>query len=300
MSKARKKKKIVRPQYISKEQRAKQAPKKPMAKEKKLAIIFCSAALVIAIILFAVFYDDGSLPVQDGNVVMEDNWVVANKGTNSEPKYYKVGEVAPMDGFVPDNADDSGTSLIMHTYVPEDEAGSRVSNYYVTGLGSKPDESVQSAHENFALFYADMEIGDVQVSDTHGHEFHYFITKMLPAAEAEAEAADEPAAEADADAGDAQDTPADDEPADDPAVEDDTADTGESEEDAPAEEPETPAEETVTTQLTQQLIAYIPAKRDTSILFSVTVPYSEENPALTEEELLAIADEIVHSITVDE
>lgn len=63
-----KKKKIVKPHYIPKDQRKKN---KPMAKETKILILGICAAVIVAAVLFAIFYDDGSLPVRDGVVVTE-------------------------------------------------------------------------------------------------------------------------------------------------------------------------------------------------------------------------------------
>lgn len=291
-----KKKKIVRPQYISKEQRARQAPKKPMAKWLKLSIIYCSIALVIAIILFAIFYDDGSLPMQDGNVVMEDNWIVVNKGTSSDQKYYKVGEIAgAIDGFAPDEggADTSNSSLILYNFHPEDES-SRITRYSISGTNAKAESVSQTGHDNFVMYYPDMEIGDVQKVDLHGHAFYYFASKMLPTTPEEevAEALEEgeDVAAGDEDAGDAPEPEATDAP--------DAAD-----EDVPAggeDTPEAQPEETEAEQLTQQMYIYVPAIRDTSVLITVTINYGEDQPEMTDEELQAIADSILHTIVLDE
>lgn len=261
MSNSKRKKKIVKPKYTTKAVRVKQTPKKPIPKELKYGLAFCGAALVIAIVLVIALYNDGSLAMNDeGMPIMEaNNWLIANKGSSSEPKYYKIGEINPIEGFAVDETelDDISTNMRIYIFNPDDP-DSQISQYYVTATDRQANANAETANSNYRI-YSSLQIGDVQTATMDGQEVHYFTAVLLPSSEQ--------AEETDADS---------------------TTDT-----DAAAEETQTEAPQ-------QQLLAYIPAKRDTTILVSVTLPLSEEVSALTDEALLDILQDIMDQIVVDE
>lgn len=198
---AKKKKRIVRPQYVTKEQRAKLAPKKPIPRELKFGIIFCACALVVAVILFFALYDDGSLPVADGMPVREaDNWIVANTGSTSSPKYFKTGEINGLAGYT---LDEEGvlqsTGRTFFDYDAEDPSAA-LTSYYVTGINNEPSVTSESAHSNYVMMFAEtMEISDLVHTQIDGRDAYYFTTLTIPevpdetAEETEAEGTEETA-----------------------------------------------------------------------------------------------------------
>lgn len=241
---SKKKKKIVRPQYTSKEERAKQKPRKPIAKELKWGILFCACALVLAVILFVALYDDGSLPMRDGAPVMEgNNWLVANTGTSSSPKYYKIGEAQAVPGYTLDPEAESYSDLVLYTYRPDDP-DSRIDNYYITGINQTPAVNAQSANTNYKSWMSTATIGDVEHATIDGLAVEYFMTSM---------------------------------PATNEAGE--VVDTGETQ---------------------QQLIAYIPTIRNTSVLCAIAVNATPELPELPEADFVALLEEITRSIVYEE
>lgn len=180
----KKRKKIVRPQYTTKEVRIKQAPKKPVPKELKWGLIFVAVALVVAIILFFALYDDGSLPVKDGVAVMEDNWIVANTGTTSSPKYYKIGEVAPIEGFALTDEDFGTDTLKVFTYRPEDSE-SRIDYYTVAGIKGVPADNVQTINDTYASWMTELEVGPVEHVTIGDMDVDYFTSATPPVTEEE-------------------------------------------------------------------------------------------------------------------
>ena len=171
---ARKRKRYVRPQYVAKSERAKSQPKKPVPKELKYGLIFCACALVLAIILFFALYNDGSLPIRDGKAVVEaDNWLVANTGTGTSPKYYKVGASDPIDGFTANPEVAEQMSVDMQYYEPDDE-NSQIMSYYVRGINRSPIVNAEAANSNYAMLNTEMVTSPLNVTTIDGREVQYF------------------------------------------------------------------------------------------------------------------------------
>lgn len=233
---SKKKKKIVRPHYTSKELRIKQAPKKPVPKELKFGIIFCVCALILAVVLFFVLYDDGSLAMQDDKPVLgAENWLVADVGTSSSHKYYHIGEVEPLPGYTLDEESLDQNNLRVYTYRPDDP-DSQINHYYVTGINRVPEVNAEAANANYKL-YGGMDISDVQKMTMQSHEVDFFTTAT-------------------------------------PVVED--------------------------TDTYQQMIFYMPAIRNTTVLISISVDTSPDKPPMDTETLLALVDDIMETITLVE
>lgn len=277
-----KKKKIVKPHYIPKDQRKKN---KPMAKETKILILGICAAVIVAAVLFAIFYDDGSLPVRDGVVVTEgDNWIVGNLGTSSSPKYYKFGELTPLEGFTedPDMSVKSDDNVKDYWFAADDES-QEISAYYVCAVAQEPEQIAQTVHDRYIAFYGEGgSVGDVQSITLNGLEGAYFTSLFSQAVveETEPEATD---ATAD---GAQQET--------EPEATDTPADGAQEETSAETEE----TEETVYEQ-TQSVVCYLPAIRGNSVLISLQVDISETKPALTEEQSAAWLQKIADTLVLE-
>lgn len=175
----KKKKKLVRPAYAPKKKES-----KPLTKEQKLGILIGVGVLVLAIVLFALLYDDGSLKVKNGEIVgAQENWIVADLSqSSSRHKYYKLGEVEPLEGFTEDTESTLQTSSNLTTVFaakPNDE-NAAISSYYVTGVARKADEMIAEVHERFPQW--GYECGDITtLTLDDGTEMPYFISSYTPA-----------------------------------------------------------------------------------------------------------------------
>ena len=230
----KKKRESIRQKYTTKEVRIKQAPKKPVPKGLKYGILFCAIALVVAVILFFALYNDGSLPMENGKPVMQgDNWLLANVGSSNSPKYYKVGEVAPVEGYVRDTETELEDWIYM--YKAED-AENRIGSYYVTGVNRVPDVNAGALYDSYTSFVGEWSVTPVQTATIGGDEVDYFTTATPPAAD---------------------------------------------------------------TATQQQFIAYLPGIRNTSVMTVITANVTVEEPALSEEELMAFYEQVKDSITLE-
>ena len=73
--------------------------KKPfLTKKEIIALVAIVAAIVLAIVLFNLLYDDGSLEVVDGVVQTEnlESSLIATDVVGDETKYFKVAEIGEM------------------------------------------------------------------------------------------------------------------------------------------------------------------------------------------------------------
>ena len=300
-----KKKKIKKPVYVPKEERRK---KNPMPKKTKIIIASVCGALALALVLFVLLFDDGSLPVKNGIVQVEgDNWLVTNLSKQNRYRYYKQAEISTPEGF----ALESGSSLksdkneTAFWFNSEDEA-SPIKSFYVSGNAESAPELVESVQPQFLAFYGPESVGETQIGPVGGIIGQYFTTYYedeVPVEEEAEEAAqitetkpEETPAEPEAE------PPADDEPAEAEPVADDTDEPAEEEEAPPAheaeEEEETPAEPQTRIERSMQLVAYFPAQRNSSIVFVMTVRIEEGAERPTIEEMLELAAPLASCIDV--
>lgn len=122
--------------------------KRPFLTKKEILILVAIVAVIaLAIILFKVFYDDGSLEVDaDGSVVTENfdtSLILRDGGTTENPRYFKVAEVGEIEGFArtrEENIIDANRGSFLYT--PEDQT-SPVSIAISAGTGT-PLELLQS------------------------------------------------------------------------------------------------------------------------------------------------------------
>lgn len=243
---SKKRKKYVRPHYVTREERRKQAPKKPIPRELKWGIGFSVFALILAVVIFFALYNDGSLPMENGVAITEgDNWIIANVGSADSPKYYKTGEISPLSGF---HLNEDASDLSGFTYAPDD-AQSQVISYYVAGINRTPEVNAPTAQANLSV-YSGMSIGEVKHTVIDGLAIEYFIAESMP-------------------------TQA-------------TASDG-------------TQEEAIAVEREEQIIAYIPAIRNTSVLVSVSLRLDDDtNLPLDEAEETALLESIIATITLEE
>ena len=128
--------------------------KKPfLTKKEIIALVAIVAAIALAILLFNLLYDDGSLDVVDGAVQTEnfDNSVIVQDHIGDETKYFKVAEVGELEGYTREREENSAdANLATFVYTPEDET-SPIDYIRISSGSYPPDELIARSVYNYAM-----------------------------------------------------------------------------------------------------------------------------------------------------
>ena len=283
--------------------------KKPFLTRKEIiALVAIVAVIALAILLFNLLYDDGSLDVVDGVVQTEnfDNSVIAQDHIGDETKYFKVAEVGELEGYTREREENSANAnLATFVYTPEDET-SPIDYIRISSGSYPPAELIERSVYNYTINGIPVEAqGSLELD---GRDVNYMISSAEYIA-AEDTAADETATDATATDTTATDTTATDATATDATAADEIAadDTAAGAETA---EEETEAElERYDCQ--QALSAYVGSRlnENYSIAIHIYVNGTTETPVdaeglaayteglyLTEDELLGYLEEVMQAI----
>ena len=288
--------------------------KKPFLTRKEIiALVAIVAAIALAILLFNLLYDDGSLDVVDGVVQTEnfDNSVIAQDHIGDETKYFKVAEVGELEGYTREREENSANAnLATFVYTPEDET-SPIDYIRISSGSYPPAELIERSVYNYTINGIPVEAqGSLELD---GRDVNYMISSAEYIA-AEDTAADETATDATATDTTATDTPATDAPAADDTAADETA-TDATAADDTAAGAETAEEETEAEleryDCQQALSAYVGSRlnENYSIAIHIYVNGTTETPVdaeglaayteglyLTEDELLGYLEEVMQAI----
>ena len=171
--------------------------KKPYLTKKEICItVSIVAVIVIGLILFNLLYDDGSLKVVNGVVQAKGDSLIVNGGTARSPRYFKVGQVAGIDGF--DMTSEPVTS------------DGNVLKYIYTPASESPIDRISVCAYNFAAqTFADATLAsftsaenvtcsEKMSAEDDGRAVSYFIYSTVPIETEPAEDAAEEAAASDA------------------------------------------------------------------------------------------------------
>ena len=128
--------------------------KKPfLTKKEIIALVAIVAVIALAILLFNLLYDDGSLDVVDGAVQTEnfDNSVIVQDHIGDETKYFKVAEVGELEGYTREREENSAdANLATFVYTPEDET-SPIDYIRISSGSYPPDELIARSVYNYAM-----------------------------------------------------------------------------------------------------------------------------------------------------
>ncbi|HIV30131.1 MAG TPA: hypothetical protein IAB20_04390 [Candidatus Pullichristensenella excrementipullorum] len=128
--------------------------KKPfLTKKEIIALVAIVAVIALAILLFNLLYDDGSLDVVDGAVQTEnfDNSVIVQDHIGDETKYFKVAEVGELEGYTREREENSANAnLATFVYTPEDET-SPIDYIRISSGSYPPDELIARSVYNYAM-----------------------------------------------------------------------------------------------------------------------------------------------------
>ena len=278
--------------------------KKPFLTRKEIiALVAIVAAIALAILLFNLLYDDGSLDVVDGVVQTEnfDNSVIAQDHIGDETKYFKVAEVGELEGYTREREENSANAnLATFVYTPEDET-SPIDYIRISSGSYPPAELIERSVYNYTINGIPVEAqGSLELD---GRDVNYMISSAEYIA-AEDTAADETATDVTATDTTATDATATDATATDATAADDTAAGAETAE----EETEADLERY---DCQQALSAYVGSRlnENYSIAIHIYVNGTTETPVdaeglaayteglyLTEDELLSYLEEAMQAI----
>lgn len=179
--------------------------KKPYLSRKEIVALVCIvAAIALAIVLFNLFYDDGSLEVVDGVAQVEgENSLIVNVGSANSPRYYKLGEAGAVDGYALSSAP-TGADENVREYLYTPENGAPYEEISVTASVNSADMLALATQAGYASA-EDTVCSEVQSLAYDGRDVQYFTYQRQyeesaeDAEPAEAESAEDAGAEAAAD-----------------------------------------------------------------------------------------------------
>ena len=151
--------------------------KKPfLTKKEIIALVAIVVAIALAILLFNLLYDDGSLDVVDGAVQTEnfDNSVIVQDHIGDETKYFKVAEVGELDGYTREREENSANAnLATFVYTPEDET-SPIDYIRVSSGAYPPDELIARSVYNYTM--TGLPIDTQGSLELDGRDVNYLIS----------------------------------------------------------------------------------------------------------------------------
>ena len=270
--------------------------KKPYLSRKEIVALVCIvAAIALAIVLFNLFYDDGSLEVVDGVAQVEgENSLIVNVGSANSPRYYKLGEAGAVDGYALSSAP-TGADENVREYLYTPENGAPYEEISVTASVNSADMLALATQAGYASA-EDTVCSEVQSLAYDGRDVQYFTYQRQyeeSAEDAESAEAAEPAEDAGAEAaadGDAEGA----ESAEDAESAEAADATAEAEpaEDAGAAEDAELAEGAEAVEYMQVLNAYIPVG-ERSIVVHLHNDTDSEAEYLSDADLVATLEQIL-------
>lgn len=292
----------------------KSAKKPYLSKRDILIVVGVIAVIVIGIVLFNLLYDDGSLDVVDGVAqVQGENSLLINAGSANNPRYYKLGQLADIEGYALESAPAGVDENVREfTYVPEGD--SPYDEITVNANANAAD--ILCAATLAAYSSAENTVCSEQMSmDLDGREVLYFTYQREyadetadgseTAAEDDASATDGTAAD-DASASAADDgTVADDTSATDGSTADDAsatdgtvADDASTADDADGTTADSSESDVEEIEYLQVLNAYVPVG-DRSIVVHLHNDTASEAEYLSSDELVAMMEELLSALSFE-
>lgn len=184
--------------------RKKKSKHRPLTQKEKRLILIGIGVLVLAAILFAIFYDDGSLPMRGEDVVTEGaqqmlsyaidpetgeraaepsesevavlntNWLITNFGSSSKPKYYKLAEISVPDGFYRRQDTNKSNQETDFWFYPEDESTGTVNFVYFSGSTEKYHEIPNDTSAMVSAYNESCEVSEVFNGPIGGKDAYYY------------------------------------------------------------------------------------------------------------------------------
>ena len=277
--------------------------KKPfLTKKEIIALVVIVAVIALAILLFNLLYDDGSLEMIDGVAQTEnlETSLITSESIGDEVKHFKVGEVGEIAGYTRERSENTvDANRASYIYRPEDE-DSPVDYLRISAGGDTPEQLATTALWNYSAnpTYFGTAPNGVQETEIDGRTVYYIIStnEYVPqtteeTADTDAEATDaEDAAEATEETAAEATAQPDAEPATEDASAVEAATDAEAETDAEAA---TEAETAGPYACEQLLRAYTASDMNDNYAIAFRVVVSgETETAVTAEELAAYTESL--------
>jgi hypothetical protein len=167
--------------------------KKPfLSKKEIIELIVIVAVILLGIILFNVFYDDGFIKadaVQQGDIV-------AYASSDLRDRYFKVGTIGEMEGYTLNERAEGAAPIEGYVFTPDGEAD-HVTSFSVSGsfVGAEMLASTtQSYMSDIDSTFSAIEQTTIQDHDAYVFSYNYSEYDATLDAEATEEAATEEAA----------------------------------------------------------------------------------------------------------
>ena len=152
-------------------------------KNLKIAAIAVAVAIVLAVIFYYGFYDDGSLKIKNGVAVdAQENWLLVAREDGKNSEYYHLANVNTPAGYTSSEEDVAGVAIsgepkpdMDFVFRPE-EGVSPVEYVYVKGISKSAQEMVDGVYDTFVSFASEGTITEVMDFDTQwgtGKSFTY-------------------------------------------------------------------------------------------------------------------------------
>ena len=170
--------------------------KKPFLTKKEIIILVAIVVVIaLAILLFNLLYDDGSLDMVDGAPQAEniENSLLTSEVNGDVTKYFKVGEAGQIAGYTRERTPGYDENVPTYYYYPEDEA-SPLDSIRISGGRETAAELAVNAVNNYALnpTYLGTAPNGLQETEIDGRQV-YYVVSHLEYVDTTAEAADETA-----------------------------------------------------------------------------------------------------------
>lgn len=266
----------------------KQQAKKPYLSKREIGIL-CVLVAVLAVAAYLLFsYDDGALKTKDGVITdAGENWLIVNGSpTRGRYRYYKVGEIAELEGFDRENTPLTDVNVPRYVFKPQDES-SAVTSINVTTSHSGAERLASYVVSTMSGLSSSTFSG-ISTAEANGANYTWFTSLTAPEAAEEAQAAETEAQEEDAKAETSE------------APEEETAEASEATEAEDASEEIAEAEEAEAPKYTISLNAYMDCSHDSCVVVDVNASAETQEALPDEDALKALAEQAFAAVTLEE
>lgn len=197
--------------------------KKPfLTKKEIIELIVIVAVIVLGVVLFNLFYDDGFIGESD----LQPGDVVAFASREARSRFAKVGVANELDGFTRSDPDFSVNPTSPYVFTPDADTD-HIDSIHVNGSYVPASQLAESSATQMASLADSLEATPAQAIDVQGHDAYVYSYTMDYYQAPEEEAAEEEPAEEEEAPAEEEEAPAEEEAA---AEEEATAEEGSDEE----------------------------------------------------------------------
>lgn len=145
--------------------------KKPfLTKKEIIELVVIVAVIVIGIVLFNLFYDDGYLRTSDA----QPGDVTSYVSEDVRNRYVKIAEVNDLPGFTRNDPDMSENARVIYTYTPDEETDS-IGYISVSGSFIPADKIINTSRNQMESLGSDtLVFTEQQETTVQGHDAYIY------------------------------------------------------------------------------------------------------------------------------